>query len=192
MKRSQKSLQKIRLLLLLMTITTILGIAATYAWFSSQRNVDVSGIKLNVEVAESMQISLDGERWLQSITIDNMRQFYGTYSAVSTHQANDEDNTNYVPTELKPVSTIGEVSNGKLQFMKGESVTTGTTSSVTATPCSETDLLKTATIIEREDGNDSHPYLVFDMYLRNYSAKESDNLQLNKDSLVWVSASGTA
>lgn len=191
MKRTKNSLKKIKLLLFLMLMTIIISLTATYAWFSSQRDVDITGIKLNVEVAESMQISLDGDLWLQSITIDNMRQFYGTYSVSSTHQANKNDNTNYVPTELKPVSTIGEVANGKLQFMKGEAVTSGIVTSVTATPCSETDLLKTATITERETGNSNHSYLVFDMYLRNYSAKESDNLQLNKDSRIWVSASDT-
>ena len=66
MKRKQKSLRKIKLLLLLMILTIVLAITATYAWFSSQREVEISGIKLNVEVAESMQISLDGEHWMQS------------------------------------------------------------------------------------------------------------------------------
>ena len=178
MKRSQKSLRKIKLLLFLLLLTTILTITATYAWFSSQRDVEITGMKINVEVAESMQISLNGEQWLQSIEIDNMRQFYGTYSVTSTHQAVDDDNTNYVPKELLPVSTVGEVSAGKLQFMTGEAtMNSDGTTSVTATPCSEADLVKTATVAERETGNDSHPYLVFDMYLTNYSSKDEDNLQ---------------
>ena len=194
-KRSQKSLRKIKLLLLLIVLTIILAITATYAWFSSQREVEITGMKINVEVAESMQISLDGEHWVQSITLANMRQFYGTYSVETTHQANEDDNTNYVPTELLPVSTIGEISSGKLQFMTGEAQmnSTGTTS-VTANPCSETDLVKTATVSQRENGNKSHPYLVFDMYLRNYSRKEADNLRLNTGSRIWVNAGrlGTA
>ena len=147
MTRSQKSLRKIKLLLLLMILTTILAITATYAWFSSQRDVEITGMKINVEVAESMQISLDGEHWVQSIEIDNMRQFYGTYGVTTTHQAADDDNTNYVPKEMLPVSTIGEVASGKLQFMTGEAeMNTAGTTSVTATPCSETDLVKTATV----------------------------------------------
>ena len=171
----------------------ILAITATYAWFSSQREVEITGMKINVEVAESMQISLDGERWVQSITLENMRQFYGTYSVTTTHQANEDDNTNYVPKEMLPVSTIGEVSGGKLQFMTGEAeMNSSGTTSVTVTPCSETDLVKTATISQRENGNTSHPYLVFDMYLRNYSSKESDNLRLNEGSRIWVNAGGRA
>ena len=43
-----------------MLLTLILAITATYAWFSTQRDIEVSGMRLNVEVAESLQISLDG------------------------------------------------------------------------------------------------------------------------------------
>ena len=122
MARTKSSLRKIKSLIFLMILTLILGITATYAWFSTQRDIEVSGMRLNVEVAESLQISLDGEIWTQSIQIANMRQFYGTYTGTgdgfAIYQAKKPDdggNTNYVPTELLPVSSAGEVSNGKLQ-----------------------------------------------------------------------------
>ena len=122
MQRTKTSLKKIKSLVFLMLLTLILAITATYAWFSTQRDIEVSGMRLNVEVAESLQISLDGEIWTQSIQIANMRQFYGTYTGTgdgfAIYQAKKPDeggNTNYVPTELLPVSSAGEVSNGKLQ-----------------------------------------------------------------------------
>ena len=194
MKRTKQSQKKTKFLLILIVLTAILSITATYAWFSSQRDVEIVGMKLNVEVAESMEISLDGEKWYNSITIENMRQFYGTYGVTTTVQAKKGANANYVPTELLPVSTIGTVNSGKLQFMTGTLVNGG----VTATKCSETDIvagevdadinIKTA----REANNESHPYLVFDMYLKNLSAKAGgDDLQLNTGSKVWVSASTT-
>ena len=111
MKRSARSIRKIRMLILLMLVTLILMITATYAWFSTQRDVEITGMRLNVEVAESMQISLDGETWTQSITIKDMKQFYGTYTgtgdSVAIYQAKKPDNggnQNYVPKELLPVS----------------------------------------------------------------------------------------
>ena len=189
MKRTKKSQNKTKFLLILIVLTAILSITATYAWFSSQRDVEIVGMKLNVEVAENMQISLDGDHWVQSITIDNMRQFYGTYSVTTTHQASNGDNTNYVPTELKPVSTIGEVASGKLQFMKGEAEMTSTGTQVAATKCDESDLTAASTVDTRQTKNSDHPYLVFDMYLRNLSRKaDGDNLQLNAGSRVWVDA----
>ena len=186
MKKEQKGLKRIKTLVLILILTIVLAITSTYAWFSSQRDVEVKGMKLNVEVAENLQISLDGEHWVQSIKIDNMRQFYGTYSDTTKHQAKKDDNTNYIPTELKPVSTIGEVVDGKLQFMTGEAVVGSSSTSVIAQACSENDLTVGATIAEKQAGNSSHPYLVFDMYLRNLSKKTSDQLVLNIGSRVWV------
>ena len=61
MARTKKSLKKIQSLIFLMLITLILGITATYAWFSTQRDVEIAGMRLNVDGADSMQISLEGE-----------------------------------------------------------------------------------------------------------------------------------
>ena len=202
MRRSKKSIRKIRSLVILMLLTLMLSITATYAWFSTQRDIEVSGMRLNVEVAESLQISLDGEIWTQSIQIANMRQFYGTYTGTGhsfpIYQAKKPEaggNTNYVPTELLPVSSAGEVANGKLQFVQGtiENNADGTTKLKGITACSENDLTLTETVANRQNGNAQHPYLVFDMYLRNISAKTTglDELLLNAGSAVWVN-SGTA
>ena len=199
MARTKKSLKKIQSLIFLMLITLILGITATYAWFSTQRDVEIAGMRLNVEVAESMQVSIDGEKWTQSIQIADMRQFYGTYSETGSEgfavfQAKT-GNLNYVPTELVPVSTAGEVSGGKLQFVQGTIGTNadGSQSLTGITACSETDITNTATIGTKEGNNEKHPYLVFDMYLRNISAKTEgiDELLLNAGSSVFVNTAST-
>ena len=196
MARSKKSLKKIQSLVFIMLITIVLGITATYAWFSTQRDVEIAGMRLNVEVAESLQISLDGEIWSQSINIADMRQFYGTYQETgeegfAVYQAKkvaDGGNENYVPTELLPVSTAGEVANGKLKFVQGTVGTNvdGTQSLTGITACSETDITTDADIDDKEDNNADHPYFVFDMYLRNISAKTTgvDELKLNRFSRV--------
>ena len=198
MKKSQKTQKRTKWLFILLILTAVLSITATYAWFSTQRDVDITGMRLHVEVAESMQISLDGEIWTQSIQIANMRQFYGTYTgtgdAFAIYQAkkpSDGGNQNYVPTELKPVSTVGTVTGGKLQFVKGTISTTaeGKTQLTDVVACSEADITATETIANRQNGNENHPYLVFDMYLRNVSAKadgQLDILELNAGSNVWI------
>ena len=208
MKRTQKSQKRTKFLFILIILTAILSITATYAWFSTQRDVEIVGMRLNVEVAESMQISLDGNKWTQSINIADMRQFYGSYTAngsegFAVYQANPitstDGNSNYVPTELLPVSSAGKVTSGKLQFVQGTITTaaTGTTKLESITKCSETDLdTVTTTIANRETtegaGNDKHPFLVFDMYLRNVSARKADAdpvfdpLLLDAGSHVWI------
>ena len=203
MTRSRKSLRKIKLLMLLMLVTIIFMITMTYAWFSTQRDVEITGLRINVEVAESMQISLNGEKWVQSIEISDMRQFYGT--AGTGHQAveisNTTTNQNYVPTELLPVSSAGELGSsgektGQLQFIRGE---ISGSSLINIEACSEADFTgtnKNATIETRESavgaGNEQHPYLAFDMYLRNISANtENDTLRLDTGSMVYVNVGVT-
>ena len=201
MKRTQKSQKRTKFLLLLIVLTAILSITATYAWFSTQRDVEIVGMKLNVEVAESLQISLDGKTWTQSIQIGNMRQFYGTYAgsgeSYAIYQAAEvkadgsNTNTNYVPTELLPVSTVGTVVDGQLQFVTGTVGTSADGSSYlhTISACSEADITSSTSIENRESKNAEHPYLAFDMYLRNISAAEegtTDTLIMNKESRVWV------
>jgi len=197
MKRTKASQKKIKMLFILIILLAILSITATYAWFSTQRDVEITGMRLNVEVAESMQISLDGQTWVQSIEIANMRQFYGTYGGTladgsTPHQAvGDADgkgNANYVPTELLPVSTDGTVTDGILKFVQGTIIGKKL---IDVAKCNEEDTVTTTKkISEKEAANALHPYLVFDMYLRNVSAKaegQTDQLILNTGSHVWTS-----
>ena len=182
MKRTKKSQKKTKFLLILIVLTAILSITATYAWFSTQKDVEISTMRLNIEVAENLEISLDGKTWTNTITISDMRQFYGT--AASGHQAAKTDNTNYVPKQLLPVSTTGSVANGKLQLMYSSNVS-GTT--IKAKACDETTLAKDKGVSDREAANSVHPYLVFDMYLKNLSAQtDGDALRLATGSRVWA------
>ena len=207
MKRTQKSQKRTKFLFLLIVLTAILSITATYAWFSTQRDVEISNMHVRIESAENMQLSLDGENWTQTIDIKDMKQLYGTWtgSGDAIYQANKMENKNYIPTELLPVSADGTVVNGTLGFVKG-TLNGKTLSSITK--CSEdtikmakdsatgeTDSEKlSATIRAKEAGNAAHPYLVFDIYLRNLSRLAEDNLQLSYGSHVWVNtaATGTA
>ena len=197
MKRTVKSQKRTKFLLVLIVLTAILSITATYAWFSMQRDVEIVGMRLNVEVAESMQISLDGETWVQSISIADMRQFYGSYTGTqdgfTIYQAPTitKGNANYVPTELKPVSSAGQQAAGRLQFVTGDITANGLES---ITLCTETDLAGTTAIGTRQDNNNKHPYLTFDMYLRNISKKtgsQVDILKLNAGSNVYINTDTT-
>ena len=192
-RRTEKSVKRTKTIVLIIIIAALISITGTYAWFSSQRDVEIVGFKLNVEIAENLEISLDGETWVHSINIENMRQFYGTYVDFSadsiTYQAKTDDNKNYVPTELLPVSTIGAVEDGNLIFAIGE-VKDRQLSKIKR--CTETDIVVGAKIIDKEKKNKEHPYMVFDMYLRNLSRLDSgDVLQLDDGSYVIAGKEGT-
>ena len=50
-------------LLLLLFITSISLSVSSYAWFTSNKNVSVSSIKVNIEAKGGIQISADGTNW---------------------------------------------------------------------------------------------------------------------------------
>lgn len=186
-RRTEKSVKKSKFIVLIIIIAALISITGTYAWFSSQRDVEIIGFKVNVEIAENLEISLDGETWVHSINIENMRQLYGTYQDADpetvAYQAKKDQHRNYVPTELLPVSTVGTVENGNLIFVTGE-VEDNKLKSITK--CTETDITVGSSILSKEANNTKHPYLVFDMYLRNLSRLTTgrDPLQLNTGSVA--------
>lgn len=180
MARTEKSRKKTKFLFILIVLTAILSILSTYAWFSTQRDVAITGLNVNVNVAESMQISLDGETWTQTIEITDMKQLLGTSTESGVHQAANGDNNNYVPSDLQPVSTVGSIgTTGKIPFRKG--VLEGLK------------LTNISTCNEEGASNTDHPYLYFDLYVRNVSSKaegEYDTIQLNAGSKVTAEQDG--
>lgn len=65
----RNSRKKLNALILLVAFTAILLIVSTYAWFSTQKNVTLSGLDGVVNVAEGLQISLDALNWANSIDL---------------------------------------------------------------------------------------------------------------------------
>lgn len=195
-RRTEQSQKRTRIIFIVIIVAALISITATYAWFSSQRDVEIVGFRLNVEIAENLEISLDGETWTHTINVEDMRQFYGTYRDRDTtsvaHQANNADQRNYVPTELLPVSSVGKIENGNLVFVTGEIKEKYLEEVV---KCSEADVKIGASILEKEAKNSEHPYLAFDMYLKNLSRLTEDGaedlLQLNSGSIATAAALNT-
>ena len=164
-------------------------IVSTYAWFSSQKNVTLTGLKGQVNVAEGLQVSLDASHFVNSINFDDFDQTDATSWTVKssattaylddgkTFQAPATGITNVVPSEYLPVSTTGtegidNEADGKIGklMMYGGSYTNSEglkdIGEATEVPASG--------------------YFAFDLYLQNSSATgiTSDKLQLDANSTV--------
>lgn len=184
------------ILYIIIVVFALISITATYAWFSLHRKLYVIGFNVRVEVAESLEISLDGDIWTHSINIEDMRQLYGTYrdrdQSTVALQANQREQRNYIPIEMLPVSTVGNIENGNLVFVTGKLKNNKLTN---IKKCSEADITMGANIGTKEDNNDKHPYLAFDIYLRNLSRLtengREDPLQLNEGTTITANEEGT-
>lgn len=179
----RNSRKRLNALILLVAFTAILLIVSTYAWFSTQRNVMLSGLKGQVNVAEGLQISLDAKHWVNSIKFNDFVQTDADNWTVSTtatttylddgktFQAPAEGITNVVPAEYLPVSTTGTTNEG-----------IGTTGLVmyNGKYTDSAGLKEIATAAEEKASG----YFAFDLYLMNTSTTgvTSDKLQLDATS----------
>lgn len=184
MENNQRNSRKrLNSLILLVAFTAVMLIVSTYAWFSTQKNVTISGLKGVVNVAEGLQISLDAKHWVNSIDFDHFDQTSvdsWTVSAGSPTTYLDSDKTfqkpvgdaatNVVPEELLPVSTTAykATSDGigqtAVKFYRG-------TNTETVKLMNDTNVLT-----ENSDAG----YFAFDLYIMNTSAGDAqDVIQLD-------------
>ena len=188
-KNEQKNKRKsISYLVFVIALTAILLVMSTYAWFSTQRDVTITGLTGEVKVAEGLEISLDAENWGQTIDLADAN-LTGTTGKTYNSYTN---NTNHVPESkiLAPVSTTGfqyvtsqktPARGQELQFYSGIATSTEL-KDITAVDETNTTL---------KDYEAGYPgYYAFDVFLRNNSRTTEQNatdpLQITKDSLCQI------
>lgn len=162
--RKQKR-RSLRLTLLLLLLTAIILLSSSYAWFTANQTVTVDELQVNVAAQNGLQISADGSKFSAMINQTDLSTAATTYSTL----------VNQLPTSLAPVSTSGNVSDGKLDMYLG-TVTAGDDGQYRLTATKETDTTGTT-------GN----YIAFDMFLK---VEKTTKIKLTANS--GVKASGEA
>lgn len=195
MENNQRNSRKrLNSLILLVAFTAVMLIVSTYAWFSTQRNVTLSGLKGIVKVAEGLQVSLDAKHWVNAINFEDFEQTSAeswTVKSNATTTYLDSGNTfqlpagvdggitNVVPTDYLPVSTTGASGEGIgqsiLKMYKG--IYTDSEGLKNIGYAADDGASPTANPIETSAGG----YFAFDLYLMNTSSgsQTSDKLQLD-------------
>lgn len=146
MSKKSKRKTDVRSSILVLLLIAILLIASTYAWFTANTQVTISSLNVNVKAQNGLQISADGTNWktiLENTDIDPTN-VSGTYSG----------NTNQIPTVMEPVSSVGTVTNGKMEMFYGQ-VTSSDSGAWQLSASKETDTKGT-------EGR----YIVFDTFLK--------------------------
>ena len=108
-KKKKKKSNKLFLLLLLLLITTVSLTTSTYAWFTTNRMVQIDLLDVSVRAQGGIEISVDGTKWKSTVLLEDLKNASDNY----------ENNINQIPFVLEPVSTIGELENGKIKMFKG-------------------------------------------------------------------------
>ena len=162
--------RSLRAILLILLIVAVILIGSTYAWFISNNTAEVSTLSVKIETVEGLQISSNARDWTSTLTNEMLTN--AEYVGSSTNYSGA---INQIPSILKPVSSIGKITDGKQEMFLGN-VATSTSDANNGkyilTAIKETD-------VHGLNGN----YIVFDMFL-NLEASSSKDLYLQPGSGV--------
>ena len=151
-KRKDKK-KRLGSLLLMLFLTIILLTTSTYAWFTSNRNVQIANIDVNVTAADGIQISTDAENWKTVVSNADILKGY-------------PGDTNMWSGVMSPVSTIKlPNSDGKLDMYLGEVKSDeNDTTEAGRFELTATNIYANETHSNETTGN--HHYIVFDVFLK--------------------------
>ena len=79
-KKKQKK-QRVFYLLLLLLITSLSLTTSTYAWFTTNRMVQIDLLDVSVRAQGGIEVSVDGTSWKSKILLDDLKnasEKYGT------------------------------------------------------------------------------------------------------------------
>ena len=166
-KGKNKKKLNLRSSLLVLLLIAILLIASTYAWFTANTVVTISTLNVHVEAKGGLQISADGINWKTVLSNDDIAP-----DKLTTYAAN----VNQIPETLEPVSTTGNVTDGKMDMFYG--VVTAATVASDGIKLGDFTLTTTK---ETDKHGTTGKYIVFDAFLK---VDTNQPLSLTKNSGV--------
>lgn len=160
LRRERNKRRKYRLLILLLLLlgTGTMLATSTYAWFTSNTNVSVESLKVNIEAKNGIQISADGTKWKSIVQKSDL---------IGAHAGNYKTSVNQIPETLEPVSTAAiPDENGYLPMYYGvvetsQSVDNNGEYILTATKTTEID-----NSVRTEADTDTAKFIAFDLFFK--------------------------
>ena len=181
MARRNNKKKRVLNLAIVFTFSAIVLGSATYAWFIGMRTVNVNPFEVEIAATESLQLSLDGKTWSDTVSINSTN-----YSTVY-----DGNTNSWGGRGLIPVSSVGDIdaSTNRLKLYEKGSLTS--TTGGYRLMASQVDNTSAET-----DG-----YVAFDLFIKNSSGSEyydtynvlnEEAIYLSTNSEVNVASTGVA
>ncbi len=185
-KRNKSQQRRVKNLALVFTLTTIVLVTSTFAWFIGMRTVNVNQFDVTIAAVDGLSLSLDGENWTEKLTVNK-------------DAANYDGNTNvWAEKGLVPMSTVGEMdttSSTMKLFQKASLTKTDGGYRLLAS--------RVNNYTQDADNNnlytEGNGYVAFDLFIKNLSGEEyyyennknnEEAIYLTNDSSVKVATSG--
>ena len=187
-KRAMSHKRRIRNLTSLCGLSAIILAVSTYAWFTGLQDVSVGTFQVEIAAADSMQLSLNGRDWSESLTFTKDDLTTKSYSATSF---------NWPSNGLVPVSSIGDMDSDSSRMIMYEKA------SMTTTPGGYRLIANKVAITsgDYEGVQGQNGFLAFDLFIKNFSGTayftenneaNEEAIYLTPDSKVSIGSSGIA
>ena len=187
-KKAMSHKRRIRNLTSLCGLSAIILAVSTYAWFTGLQDVSVGTFQVEIAAADSMQLSLNGEQWSESLTFTKDDLTSKAYSATSF---------NWPSKGLVPVSSIGDMDSTSSRMIMYEKASMTTTPGGYRLIANKVD--NTSGVYEGAQGQNG--FLAFDLFIKNFSGTayftenneaNEEAIYLTPDSKVSIGSSGIA
>ena len=174
--------RRTRNLVMVTSLSAVVLIASTYAWFTGLQSVSVEPFTVEISSADSLELSLNGEQWSDTLTLtkENILNKNEQLGADKVAQKAYASNTNNWPINqapgtsgddgkrfgLVPISTIGAMNTATSRMIMFEK------SSMTTTPGGYRLLASTVDNDKPADEQKQKGYVAFDLFVKNYSGTQ--------------------
>ena len=177
-KKSKKRTKHIKNLVTICTLSSIVFIVATYAWFIGMRTVNVSSFDVTIATTDSLLLSLDGKKWDTTVTI-NSENFNDT-SVVYEGNANS-----WSKGGLIPMSSVGQMDDTSSRMKLYEKASLTATTGGYRLMASQ--VKNNTTTIPGYDWqyDEARGYVAFDLFVKNFSGAEyyTENNEKNEEAI---------
>ena len=180
-KRNKKHENRVKRLIVACGLCAIILSVSTYAWFIGFKTVNVKSFDIEIAAIDSLELSLNGVNWADSITINSDSYADPEYEPIGGIEANRvyEGNTNSWGGEgLVPMSSVGKIdttSSRLILFEKGSLTPTAGGYRVMASR------------VENTDATEARGYVAFDLFIKNLSGNEYyDELNIRNEEAIYL------
>ena len=152
-KTNNASIRRLRNLIIIFALTAVIVGVSTFAWFVGMRTVNVTSFDVDIAGTESLQLSLDGVAFSETVTI-NATNFSEAYSG----------NTNFWAGKgLIPMSSVGVVNqtSSRLELYEKASITP-----------SKGGYRLLASQVDNSGAAEQNGYVSFDLFIKNFTGQD--------------------
>ena len=170
--------RRIKNLVMVTSLSAVVLIASTYAWFVGLQAVNVSPFEIEIAAADSLELSINGSEWSETLTLtrENVINTTSGPSGDKVNQIAYKDNTNNWPASgdenmpqagLVPISTVGLMDSSSSRMVLFEKASFTTTPGGYRLLASKINNNVAAVADQKQRG-----YVAFDLFVKNYSGTE--------------------